>query len=135
AKKDKGGRRFGFARFDRVVDPRNFEFELDNIIIGRDKISINLSRFHRPEDIKRSDDMRTGRKGIRDNYRMRNTSKSNRQQAHQHLSHETVEGSYAQVVKKGRETRQEGCQNRVDLSYEAEENDVVRLKKAFIRGC
>ncbi|MCI35506.1 hypothetical protein A2U01_0056727, partial [Trifolium medium] len=32
AKRDKGGRRFGFARFDRVNDPRQFEYELDNII-------------------------------------------------------------------------------------------------------
>ncbi|MCH97841.1 hypothetical protein A2U01_0018837, partial [Trifolium medium] len=54
-KKDKGGRRFGFARFDRVVDPRQFEHELDTILFGRDKISVNLSRFQRPAEIKRND--------------------------------------------------------------------------------
>ncbi|MCI11838.1 hypothetical protein A2U01_0032940 [Trifolium medium] len=30
AKRDKRGRRFGFARFDRVSEPRKFELELDN---------------------------------------------------------------------------------------------------------
>ncbi|GAU48536.1 hypothetical protein TSUD_282880 [Trifolium subterraneum] len=47
AKRDKGGRRFGFARFDQVRDVRRFGIELDNIIIGRDKIFVNPPRFHR----------------------------------------------------------------------------------------
>ncbi|MCI60542.1 hypothetical protein A2U01_0081798, partial [Trifolium medium] len=29
AKRDKGGRRFGFARFEQVWDVRKFGFELD----------------------------------------------------------------------------------------------------------
>ncbi|MCI27976.1 hypothetical protein A2U01_0049176, partial [Trifolium medium] len=62
AKKDKGGRRFGFARFDRVEDPRQFEYELDTMIIGREKISVNLSRFQRQEGNKGSDDRNVGRK-------------------------------------------------------------------------
>ncbi|MCI58511.1 RNA-binding protein 25-like, partial [Trifolium medium] len=47
AKRDKGGRRFGFARFDQVKDVRRFGIELDNIIIGRDKIFVNPPRFQR----------------------------------------------------------------------------------------
>jgi hypothetical protein len=39
AKRDKGGRRFGFARFDRVADPYKLENDLDNIIFGGEKIS------------------------------------------------------------------------------------------------
>ncbi|MCH96981.1 hypothetical protein A2U01_0017973, partial [Trifolium medium] len=66
AKRDKGGRRFGFARFDRVPDPRKFEYDLDNIIIGRDKITVNLSRFHRPEKNTLSYDRSMERKGTRD---------------------------------------------------------------------
>ncbi|KAK2362293.1 zinc finger CCCH domain-containing protein [Trifolium repens] len=49
AKMDKGGRCFGFARFDQVRDVQRFEQELDRIMVGRDKISVNLSRFHRTE--------------------------------------------------------------------------------------
>ncbi|PNX77072.1 hypothetical protein L195_g033033 [Trifolium pratense] len=65
-KRDKGGRRFGFARFDRVVDTRRFETELDNIIIGRDKISVNLSRFQRHEDSRKKDCRSDVRRDTRD---------------------------------------------------------------------
>ncbi|GAU45707.1 hypothetical protein TSUD_86830 [Trifolium subterraneum] len=51
AKLDKRWRRFGFARFDKVVDGHRFEYELDNIIIGRDKIDVNLAHFQRQEGI------------------------------------------------------------------------------------
>ncbi|MCH90275.1 RNA-binding protein 25-like, partial [Trifolium medium] len=61
AKRDLGGRRFGFARFHRVFDIRRFESELDSIIIGRDKISVNLSRFHRVEG-----DRRHGHRRVRE---------------------------------------------------------------------
>ncbi|MCI27027.1 RNA-binding protein 25-like, partial [Trifolium medium] len=47
AKRNKLGRRFGFARFVHVHDEERFGTELDNIIIGRDKIFANLSRFQR----------------------------------------------------------------------------------------
>ncbi|MCI48614.1 hypothetical protein A2U01_0069857, partial [Trifolium medium] len=49
ARRDRRGRRFGFARFDNVVNGRRFEHELDGIIIGRDKISVNISRFRRTD--------------------------------------------------------------------------------------
>ncbi|MCI36391.1 hypothetical protein A2U01_0057614, partial [Trifolium medium] len=42
------------------------------------------------------------------------------------------EGSYAQAVRKGEAKKQEGKPNRVAFSYEAEENVLVRLKKAFV---
>ncbi|PNX93423.1 hypothetical protein L195_g016577 [Trifolium pratense] len=49
ARRDRRGERYGFARFDNVIDIRKFEYELDGIIIGRDKLSVNISRFQRPE--------------------------------------------------------------------------------------
>jgi hypothetical protein len=52
-KRDKGGRRFRFARFDQVSDPLNFERELNEVVIGGCKISANLSRFQRPEENRR----------------------------------------------------------------------------------
>lgn len=47
AKKDKRGKRFGFARFTNVEDPRLFATKLDNIIIGATKIYVNPPRFQR----------------------------------------------------------------------------------------
>ncbi|PNX76542.1 hypothetical protein L195_g032495, partial [Trifolium pratense] len=60
-KRDKGRRRFGFDRFNRVVDT-----ELDNIIIGRGKISVNLSRFQRHEDSRKKDCRSDVRRDTRD---------------------------------------------------------------------
>jgi hypothetical protein len=50
AKRGIRGRRFGFVRFAYVTNIRRFETELDSIIFGRDKISVNVSRFNRAED-------------------------------------------------------------------------------------
>ncbi|GAU48228.1 hypothetical protein TSUD_184080 [Trifolium subterraneum] len=50
AKRGIRGGRFGFVRFAYVTDIRRFETELDSIIFGRDKISVNVSRFNRAED-------------------------------------------------------------------------------------
>lgn len=47
AKRDKLGKRFGFARAVDVVDPERFAVKLDNIIIGSEKIMVNLPRFSR----------------------------------------------------------------------------------------
>ncbi|KAK2445048.1 zinc finger CCCH domain-containing protein [Trifolium repens] len=66
AKLDKGGRRFGFARFNNVADARRFAIELDSIIIGRDKISVNQSRYNRSKGVARFDEWREGRKARKD---------------------------------------------------------------------
>lgn len=47
AKRDKLGRRFGFARFVGVSDVKLFGIKLDNIIIGATKIFVNTPRFER----------------------------------------------------------------------------------------
>jgi hypothetical protein len=59
AKRDKGGRRFGFARFDQVSDLAKLESDLDNLVFGGVKISANLSRFQRSD----GGAMESGRKG------------------------------------------------------------------------
>lgn len=46
-KRDKRGKRFGFVRFFEVRDPFRFAVRLDNIIIGRQKIFVNLPRFQK----------------------------------------------------------------------------------------
>ncbi|MCI29813.1 hypothetical protein A2U01_0051022, partial [Trifolium medium] len=45
---------------------------------------------------------------------------------------EEKDGSCAQAVRGGGPTRQGDAQRRVILSYEAEKNDMLRLKKCFI---
>ncbi|MCH85835.1 hypothetical protein A2U01_0006687, partial [Trifolium medium] len=135
AKRDKGGRRFGFARFDNVEEPRKLESELDNIIIGRVKISVNLSRFQRREEHKRSNDMDVERKGIGGNQNL----KHNRQQQSSkyvghHFNHDrqNVKNTYAHVVRTGEVLNQGGRQQHIALSYEAVKDDFLRLQKAFI---
>ncbi|GAU26825.1 hypothetical protein TSUD_289300 [Trifolium subterraneum] len=86
AKRDKGGKRFGFARFDRVVDSREFEHTLDQIIIGRDKISAKIAG----------------------------------------------ENSYAQAVRTGEATIKGAGQKRCVVTYEAEQDDLLRWKKAYV---
>lgn len=46
-KRDKRGKRFGFARFLGVRDPDFFATQLDNIIIGSRKIYVNIPMFGR----------------------------------------------------------------------------------------
>lgn len=45
------GKRFGFARVVNVKDERNFATKLDNIIIGSEKIMVNLPRFNRHDEV------------------------------------------------------------------------------------
>jgi hypothetical protein len=130
AKRDKGGRRFGFARFDQVRDVRRLEHELDTILIGRDKISVNLFRFHRTAttwrpvtDTKDTEGHR--RSGDRNGIEKRQRSVTcNGNQVHQQ--------SYAIAVKQGKTMKQDNTQKRVILSFEAAKADVSRLQKAFI---
>ncbi|PNX93753.1 hypothetical protein L195_g016912 [Trifolium pratense] len=135
AKRDKGGRRFGFARFDRVADSREFESTLDNIIIGRDKISVNLSRFNRSDGYKRSN-VRT--EDSKRSHRNIQPVKANLQPTfrggqNQHYYDTAALGdNYAQAVLKGGTRDGSGGQKRVVVSYEAEKEDMLRLKKAFI---
>ncbi|PNX60582.1 hypothetical protein L195_g052003, partial [Trifolium pratense] len=135
AKRDKGGRRFGFARFDRVADPRKLEIDMDNILIGRVKISVNLSRFHRPEGNNSGGDRNAERKGkhVNNHYvhnRPRYSSTNGRQQSHH--SRENMKDSYAYAVRSGDASRLGDRQQTIVLSYEAEKNDLLRLQKAFI---
>ncbi|MCH81026.1 RNA-binding protein 25-like, partial [Trifolium medium] len=112
AKRDKLGRRFGFARFDQVDEPRRLECELDNIIIGRDKISVNLSRFQRREEYKCRDDKEAERNGK--------------------CARVTDKNTYAQAVRTGEVLNEGGRQQLIALSYEADKKDMLRLQKAFI---
>ncbi|GAU35551.1 hypothetical protein TSUD_383990 [Trifolium subterraneum] len=96
-KRDKRGKRFGFTRFIRVSDPQSLEHELDNIIIGRDKITANISRFQRQEwkGSRNEAERNAGRSGERCFNNNNNNKPSN-------VQRNTVrEDSYAKAVKKG----------------------------------
>jgi hypothetical protein len=139
AKRDKGGRRFGFARFDQVTDSRRFAIELDNLIIGRDKISVNLSRFNRPEGFRRYDDGRACRKerGIQRSFDDRK-GEGNRYRPPSRYDHRTVShhknetSSYAQAVRRDIHDNKEDNTKRCVLSYDAAKDDMERLSRAFI---
>lgn len=139
-KKDKKGRRFGFARFFGVRDPTLFATRLDNIIIGN-KIFVNLPRF---------------RHGVWEG--KQNTTGPRQQELHQNSRSRPsvrMEGkSYAYVVKNGernqtldalnhedqkgdqrtgeRKLRNAGHKPYAHLSFEVEEEIVQKLNKAFV---
>ncbi|GAU45752.1 hypothetical protein TSUD_286130 [Trifolium subterraneum] len=123
AKRDKGGQRFRFARFDRVDDLREFEYMLDNIIIGRDKISVNVSRFKRSYGNKSSNFQ-----PVKNTQRDINT----RGQYVHHHDMTAEEKTYAKAVRSGGTMGQGDCLKRVITSYEAEKDDLARLEKAFV---
>jgi hypothetical protein len=131
AKRDKGGRRFGFARFDQVRDVRGFEQELDKITIGRDKISINLSRFHRVVDGGKAGVRNVDRKVVGGHQRFGESKGEENQSLSRHQRKEN-NNSYANVVKNGKETTTNRISNRVLMSFEAEKEVVDRFKKAFV---
>jgi hypothetical protein len=121
-KRDKGGRRFGFARFDRVSDPRSFETDLNNIVIGGLKISANLSRFQRPIENQRNTiaEERTGR------------PRHVQPQSTRARSPTRIKNSYAHVVGMGKGSKLEEDLQRVFYKYESEKKEVDRLLKTFI---
>jgi hypothetical protein len=139
AKRDRGGRRFGFARFDQVEDDRRFEQELDTILIGRDKISVNLSHFHRFDLKKNNDNIREDRRengGAQD--RRENNGVDTLAGAvprgdlqSNHFSN-ADKPSYAKAVKKGNETFPSKNDQRVFMSYEADKEVLDKYRKAFV---
>lgn len=49
ARRNRMGKRFGFARFCRIQEPERFAMKLDNIFIGGDKLFANLPRYQRDQ--------------------------------------------------------------------------------------
>ncbi|GAU51047.1 hypothetical protein TSUD_371250 [Trifolium subterraneum] len=138
AKLDKRGRRFGFTRFNRITDARRLEHELDNIIIRRDKISVNLSRYQRREVVRRREGRCIGRRQEGDS-RITDVRQGEEGNKHpnitnaQNLPREEEEGiSYAQAVRNELKPRQERGNHSLVLSYEATKEDMAKLQKAFI---
>ncbi|GAU35280.1 hypothetical protein TSUD_274820 [Trifolium subterraneum] len=95
---------------------------LDNIIIGRDKIAANLSRFNRSDGNTRRSIQHMKNKPCFDSISGQNQNNHERS---------AEENTYAQAVRLGGTSRQGGGQRRVTVSYEAEKDDMSRLKKAF----
>jgi hypothetical protein len=133
AKRDRRGRRFGFARFKNVMDAQGFESELANLTIGRDKISVNLSRYHRHEGSRV--DRKEGQKKRDDQHREGGRKGEGHRPFHktvQPLNLKEPKSSYAQVVRKTKCEKQGEEFHRICLSYEADKEDLKRYQKAFI---
>jgi hypothetical protein len=121
-KRDKGGRRFGFARFAEVGDTDNLVKELDKVVFGGVKISVNVSRFQRPVE-------KVGAEGrerrsikyqpLNDRSRIKSISRAHSPPSRKYGSH-----SYAQVAQSGHQ--------KVVLSYEVEKSVMGNYLKAFI---
>jgi hypothetical protein len=107
AKRDKGGRCSGFARFDQVTDTLKLEGELDNVVLGGMKIFVNISRFQRSE----GGEEESGRKGRsrtnhqhtseRSQHRSRSKSLACNQRSFFHGPRDKRSFSYAQAVRSG----------------------------------
>ncbi|PNX61582.1 hypothetical protein L195_g060730, partial [Trifolium pratense] len=114
AKRDKGGRRFGFARFDQVKDVRRFGIELDNIIIGRDKIYVNPPRFQRDTRTRRPHKQDEDGYHKRYNSKMETQHRSNGEETHKKNS---AGPSFAQVAQSNSEQKQK---QKLIISFEPE---------------
>jgi hypothetical protein len=138
AKRDKRGNRFGFARFNNVTDVRGFESELANLTIGRDKISVNLSRYNRFEGSRRHDDQRVDKFKERGDHHNVGERKGEGQRSvpeqvqQQPLQFKEAKRSYAQIVRKDYNENQGEEEHRIVLSYEAEKDDLLHYQKSFV---
>jgi hypothetical protein len=139
AKRDKGGRRFGFARFEQVQDARLLEQELDTILVGRDKISVNLSRFHRFDAKKsgvfrREDGREVGGDCVRGGNKGEGTTATAVPRGviqSKHIS-KGEKHSYANAVVTGKESIPSKPDQRVFMSFEVEKGVMDRYQKAFV---
>jgi hypothetical protein len=134
AKRDKGGRRFGFARFDQVEAPYKLENDLDNIIFGGEKISVNISRFQRSEGIARGrvdEEAKEGQKASEHKHRSRSRPKLPLLRDRS-TSRFNGKASFAQVVKKSDGLKVDGNQSRVAFEFEVGDKELERFNKAFV---
>ncbi|CAI8618038.1 unnamed protein product [Vicia faba] len=60
-RRNKVGKKFGFARFQKVEDEKVFVVKLDNVMIEGRKIHANLPRFDRKAEGSRSEDVKRGK--------------------------------------------------------------------------
>ncbi|GAU24569.1 hypothetical protein TSUD_149100 [Trifolium subterraneum] len=119
---------FGFARFENVTDTRRFGLYLDTIIIGRDKISVNLSRFQRDRAGQCNNQYDEG--NVHNKQSDVNMNISFERQKHNHVS--AGDESYGHALRFGKIGGKKECNNQTTLSFVSEKEDLERLKKAFV---
>jgi hypothetical protein len=105
-----------------VTDPITLETSLDEIVFGGNKISVNLSRFNRSDN--RHTSFNKKRNGSHHDVPNALPSSS--------IKPGTEVNSFAQVVKRGVFARLGEGSKHINLSYEAEKHDLLKLKKAFV---
>ncbi|MCI08394.1 hypothetical protein A2U01_0029471, partial [Trifolium medium] len=131
AKRDKGGRRFGFARFEHVRDVRKFGIELDNIIIGRDKIYVNVSRFQREERNSRYTQREGGNvHGRREERHEHHVEKMRKNQ--KDATYRKDEKSYAQAVQGEKLRNQRRIIQAPRWSYTVGKDTLLSLQKSYV---
>ncbi|GAU50167.1 hypothetical protein TSUD_188410 [Trifolium subterraneum] len=128
-KKDKGGKRFGFARFDNVGDARRFGLYLDTIIIGRDKISVNLSRFQRDRGGRHTNQKHEGNVQLN---QLHDSHISSREHQKPRRNYEGNDKSYAHAVRHGGVKWQPADNNQVVgdfMGNNGKERELLALKE------
>ncbi|XP_058758617.1 uncharacterized protein LOC131631862 [Vicia villosa] len=127
-KRNKLGKRFGFARFKEGEDARLLAVKLDNVIIDGKKIHANLPRFNRSQEVARKGaGGPSGGGGRGENTRFEGTI--NRRVAGRDGRLETK--TYAEMVATSNfKTHQHHEAD--SLCFEAKEEDMIRFKKAFV---
>ncbi|GAU47211.1 hypothetical protein TSUD_403520 [Trifolium subterraneum] len=131
AKRDKGGRRFEFARFEQVSDVRKFGIELDNIIIGRDKIYVNLSRFQREQRNSRYTQRDGGH--VHAGWKERHEHYAEKKGWNQETAiNRNDEKSYAHAVKGGKPLNQQKLNQTPRWSYTTGKDTLLSLQKTYV---
>jgi hypothetical protein len=121
-----------------VTDLLKLEYDLDNVVLGGAKISVNLSRFQRSEGGD-EESVRKGRsrskrqhRSARLQHRSRSKSIAWNQRSFSHGPRENRLSSYAQAVRTGAGLKRGPHQQKLCLSYEVENNAMDNYVKAFV---
>lgn len=126
-KRNKFGKRFGFARFRGVNDCIFLVVKLDNIFNDRNKIYANVLRFERNDEVSMRGDFRTKEKSMNSGPNMDNSRKVNPSSGKIDII------LFVEVVNKGRSFNgQEERTSSVFLKYHSEENALISLRKAYV---
>ncbi|MCI01860.1 hypothetical protein A2U01_0022889, partial [Trifolium medium] len=140
-KRNKLGRRFGFARFAHVRDEERFGIKLDNIIIGRNKIFVNSPRFQRRKGGTRTTENRNFRDRSAEREKVHAPNLEENNHVKSHTWRERKHRSFAHVVQnvnvdnfelEGKRAAKQTNHVPKQLHYKAEAADLQKLRKAFV---
>lgn len=131
-RRNKLGRRFGFAHFLEVGDLRSLVVRLDNIMIAVSKIHINIPRFDRGDPVGRTNGGKREIRSTSGGHRFEEDFDGRR--SGKHFGKPLIfEGrSYMEVLHHGKKEMVGKGVEDVGLKFKAKEEDLLRLRKAYV---